>query len=351
MAATPAHLIALGERIAEQAAHLDAAMHRLLADLRTFDAELGWRAQGATSCAHWLAWRVGWTLGGAREHVRVARRLAELPRVAEALRTDEVSYCKVRAMTRVATAANEDTLLTYARSTTGAQLEKICQKYGSVVARVTTARRPEDERHTRTVVRRDLDDGRVRIEATLSADEAAVVWAVLTERAKAAGSQAADVPAGTSGPGAPRRVDRADALMELVHESARGTRPERSPIEVVVTIPAAALQADPAPDPIATVGCTADGGTVSAPVARRLCCDAGVVTLVEDAAGHPLSVGRKTRTIPSTIRRALLKRDATCRFPGCTNRVFLDLLQSDRELAREDRELDRHYAMHATERA
>jgi hypothetical protein len=119
-------------------------------------------------------------------------------------------------------------------------------------------------------------------------------------------------------------VDRADALMELVHESARGTRPERSPIEVVVTIPAAALQADPAPDPIATVGCTADGGTVSAPVARRLCCDAGVVTLVEDAAGHPLSVGRKTRTIPSTIRRALLKRDATCRFPGCTNRLFLD---------------------------
>src|SRR6185369_6878993 len=52
----------LGEQIAEQAAHLDAAMHRLLADLRAFDTRGGWHIQGAASCAHWLAWRVGWDL-------------------------------------------------------------------------------------------------------------------------------------------------------------------------------------------------------------------------------------------------------------------------------------------------
>jgi hypothetical protein len=67
----------LGERIAEQAAHLDAAMQRWLADLRAFDARGGWHVQGAMSCAHWLVWRVGWDRVTARERVRVARRLEE----------------------------------------------------------------------------------------------------------------------------------------------------------------------------------------------------------------------------------------------------------------------------------
>jgi hypothetical protein len=70
----------LGERIAEQAAHLDAAMHRLLTDLREFDERGGWHAQGAQSCAHWLNWRVGWDLVTARERVRVACKLAGVSR-------------------------------------------------------------------------------------------------------------------------------------------------------------------------------------------------------------------------------------------------------------------------------
>src|SRR5215470_1364779 len=82
----------LGERIAEQAAHLDAAMHRLLADLREFDARGGWHTQGASSCAHWLAWRVGWDLVTARERVRVAQRLGGFPATDDALRRGEVSY-------------------------------------------------------------------------------------------------------------------------------------------------------------------------------------------------------------------------------------------------------------------
>jgi hypothetical protein len=61
----------LGERIAEQAAHIDAAMHRVPADLREFDASGGWHVQGAMSCAHWLAWRVGWDRVTAR--VRTGR--------------------------------------------------------------------------------------------------------------------------------------------------------------------------------------------------------------------------------------------------------------------------------------
>src|ERR1044071_736094 len=111
----------LGERIAEQAAHLDAAMYQLLVDLCEFDERGGWYAQGALSCAHWLSWRVGWTLATARDRVRVARKLPEVPTISDALRRGEVSYSKVRAMLRVATAANEALLLDYARLMTASR--------------------------------------------------------------------------------------------------------------------------------------------------------------------------------------------------------------------------------------
>src|ERR1700759_2079368 len=114
----------LGERIAEQAAHLDAAMHRLLVDLREFDERGGWHVQGAASCAHWLGWRVGWDLVTARDHVRVARKLADFPAIDEALRRGEVSYSKTRAVLRIATPANEMLLLDHARLMTASQLEK-----------------------------------------------------------------------------------------------------------------------------------------------------------------------------------------------------------------------------------
>nr|MBP9088436.1 hypothetical protein [Kofleriaceae bacterium] len=68
---------ALGAQIAEMSAHIDAAMHRLLTAIREFDIASGWHVHGALSCAHWLAWRVGWDLRTARERVRVARKLAE----------------------------------------------------------------------------------------------------------------------------------------------------------------------------------------------------------------------------------------------------------------------------------
>jgi hypothetical protein len=72
------------------------------------------------------------------------------------------------------------------------------------------------------------------------------------------------------------------------------------------------------------VACLADGTCVSAETARRLSCDCGVVEIVEDEHGAPLSVGRKRRTIPGSMKRALLQRDRTCRFPGCANRLYLE---------------------------
>ncbi len=310
-----AEMMVLGDRIAEQAAHLDAALFRLLTDLRQFDAAGGWYQAGARSCAHWLSWRVGWDLGTAREHVRVARRLGELPNVGAELEKGALSYSKVRAITRVATPATEDCLVLFARKTTAAQLEKICRQYGTV--RRLAEKGAEGDRARRHVGRRDLSDGMVRIEAVLHPDEAAVLWAAIERSAR-------DASAETSGTTA--RFDRADGLVAMGQAVVRGERPERSPVEVIMTVPREALALDAAPseNPADQLGCLTDGGHVSPEGARRLCCDAGVVEVVTDEAGQPLSVGRKTRTIPAPIKRALLLRDQGCRFPGCTDRRFLD---------------------------
>jgi len=172
----------LGERIAEQAAHLDAATHRLLADLRAFDTRGGWHVQGAASCAHWLAWRVGWDLVTARDHVRVARKLAGFAAIDDALRRGEVSYSKVRAMLRVATSDNEVLLLEHAKLMTASQLEKLCRKYAQVL-RHGEDPHPQGDEQRRYVRRRDTEDGMVKIEAVLHPEEAEMVWAMLDQAA------------------------------------------------------------------------------------------------------------------------------------------------------------------------
>ena len=125
--ATPervAELDRLGDEIAELSAHLDAATARLLAIIRDFDARGGWN-HGFRSCADWLSWRVGLDPGAARERVRVARALATLPLLSEALARGELSYAKVRTLTRVATPETEARLLGVGRADTAAHVERL----------------------------------------------------------------------------------------------------------------------------------------------------------------------------------------------------------------------------------
>src|SRR5260370_13092747 len=119
-----ADLEKLGERIAELAAQISAATFELLAMLRDFDERGGW-ASGFHSCAHWLCWRAGLDPGAAREKVRVARALGALPLLSAAMRRGEISYSKVRALTRIATPANEQDLLSFARAGTAAHVERL----------------------------------------------------------------------------------------------------------------------------------------------------------------------------------------------------------------------------------
>ena len=302
----------LADEIAELAAHLDAATHRLLTLIRRFDESGGWADQGALSCGHWLSWRVGLELGSAREHVRVARALSELPLIDDALRLGQVSYSKARALTRVATATNEASLLDMARASTASQLERICRSY-RLALRNAAGERPDDEGHRRWVRERETDAGLVRFEVQLRPEEAAIVRRAL-ELAMTRAWKSADVPAETP----PASLRRADAVVAMAEHYLTGTaaaNPGPSPVEVVVHVDAAALAGSDA------VG-TLDDGTALAPATiGRLLCDASVVEVVEDARGNVLDVGRRRRTISTSLRRALRLRDRSCRFPGCTNRL------------------------------
>jgi hypothetical protein len=124
----------LGDEIEEVSVHLDAATVRLLDLIREFDVREGWNT-GFRSCAAWLAWRVGLDMGAARERVRVARALENLPRLATALGRGELSYAKVRALTRVATPETEERLLAVGRAGTAEHVERIVRGWRRVDVR------------------------------------------------------------------------------------------------------------------------------------------------------------------------------------------------------------------------
>jgi len=96
----------LEEEIAILAAHIHAATHKLLTLIAEFDRRRGWELGGHRSSAHWLSARTGIDLGTAREKVRTARVLADLPQTSASMSRGELSFSQVRALSRVATEEN-----------------------------------------------------------------------------------------------------------------------------------------------------------------------------------------------------------------------------------------------------
>ena len=97
----------LEAQICELAGHLAAATCRFLVLLADFDARRGWASWEMRSCATWLSWKCQLSSGAAREHVRVARALRDLPVIRGEFAAGRLSYAKVRALTRIATPATE----------------------------------------------------------------------------------------------------------------------------------------------------------------------------------------------------------------------------------------------------
>src|SRR5437660_4166927 len=169
LAGSTAEMDRLGHEIAKLSAHLDAAVARLLDLIREFDAREGWN-NGFRSRAHWLSWRVGLDMGAAREKVRVARALGTLPRLAQALARGELSYAKVRALTRVATPETEERLLAVARAGTAAHVERIVRGWRRV-DRNAEARETRRQHASRALHVWQDEDGTVVLRGRLEPEE------------------------------------------------------------------------------------------------------------------------------------------------------------------------------------
>ena len=123
---------ALETEITELCAQINAASYRLLQLVAALDDEEPWGSWGLNSCAHWLNWRCGIGMNAAREKVRVAHALKPLALISASFATGELSFSKVRAVTRIADADNEVELLELARYATAAQVEKLVRAYRRV---------------------------------------------------------------------------------------------------------------------------------------------------------------------------------------------------------------------------
>ena len=127
--AEPISLAELEAQITELAGQLNAANYRWLTLIAEFDRRHGWADGKLPSCAHWLNFKCGLNLGAAREKVRVAHALAGLPKIAASMSRGELSYSKVRAVSRVACEATEDTFLMIALHGTAHHVERLVQGY------------------------------------------------------------------------------------------------------------------------------------------------------------------------------------------------------------------------------
>ncbi len=320
----------LGDEIARLAAHIHAATYRLLVLIREFDEREGWGG-GFHSCAHWLSWRTGIAPGPSREKVRVAKALAELPLISGAMERGALSFSKARALTRVATAENEQTLLELSEHATAAHIEKIVRAWRRVDRQEDAEL--ERERHESRYLHLHVDDdgtyvlrGRLDPEVGELLAKALAAAADALYRKSEDGADAADATDPAAAPTAEQR--RADAL-GLIAERALAVRSgeDGRPVgraehyQVVLRVEAntgaSGRQAGaPAPQPGPSV-LEGSGIGVPAGTSRRLSCDANLVVMTHDEAGSVLDVGRKRRTVPPAIRRALDHRDGGCRFPGC----------------------------------
>jgi hypothetical protein len=262
-------------QICELAGHLAAATCRFLVLLGDFDARRGWASWEMSSCAAWLSWKCQMSSGTAREHVRVARALRDLPVIRAGFAAGRLSYAKVRALTRIATADTEAGLAELAGPMTGNQLERFARAHRQVSQADDAAARVR-----RRLTWRFEEDGSLSGSFRLPPLQGAMLLKALraacADLAPPSDGLTAGVSAETPPPG-----DPAD--------------PARCHVE--------------------------DGPAISPATAQMLTCTAALSWMRHGAGGAVLALGRRRRRPNTAQRRAARERDqGRCRFPGCESR-------------------------------
>jgi hypothetical protein len=364
----PVPLERLEAEICELAGHLAAATCRFLVLLGDFDARRGWADWEMTSCASWLSWKCQMSSGTAREHVRVARALRDLPVIRGEFGAGRLSYAKVRALTRIATPDTEAGLAEIAGPMTGNQLERFARAHRQVSSTDDAAARVQ-----RRLAWRFEEDGSLAGTFRLPPLQGAVLLKALRaavgdlEHPHAADQDHLDPvgpgqPDATQGPGVsaetsaaeqapaagrpqpPTSTSLADALLVIAEAFLAGKvvgADDPEVYQVVVHVGTDAItpasQASGARDVSAETSSAApgpadypanparchveDGPAISVSTAQMIACSSMLSWMLHDSAGKLLDLGRRRRRPNAALRRAARERDkCRCRFPGCESR-------------------------------
>jgi hypothetical protein len=249
-------------------------------------------------------------MNAAREKVRVAHALKTLPDIAAAFATGDLSYSKVRAMTRVV--VNNSELLSFALKTTTARVEERCRELRcGTVDSLDGAQRAFANRSLR--VNRNAERGTMTITVELPMETGELVAKALDKARDDSTSKVEFIDDSFSARQADALVSMASGYLSgNAEQSCNTSRNTSDDYLVTIHVDQSAL--------------ATGNGRSNLPIesVKRLCCDGHAVVIGEDQNGEPLNIGRKTRTVPTAIKRALIARDKSCAFPGCHHTRFVD---------------------------
>lgn len=299
-------------------ARVAAAMCRFLMAVAEYDRRRAWERWECRDMVAWLAWKCGISPVTAREYCRVAQGLQRFSLVRERFSLGALSYTQVRAICRAATPATEEMMVDLAAVSTGAQLERITRAFRRTA---TAAADEEKSRDAGRFLRFSYDEEGCLVGSFRLPAETGAVLAGAVERAVEVD---AVKEADADGARDPYLAVQADALVALVAAGAAATNSEGADDDsrYLVTVIAERAVLDGTESDHEPGECHIDDGPgLSADTARRIACDATVTEITETPDGTILDVGRRTRVIGRRMRRALRRRDAHCRYPGCTRRI------------------------------
>jgi len=238
-------------------------------------------------------------LSTAREWVRMADALADLPAIDAAVAEGRLSLDQLAPLTKLATSETDEELASQGQGWTAPQTRALAARASSPKVKDV------NDAHDRRRLRWWSDEHVLHLKGQLPVDQGTLITNVLTR-------MASDSP-----PDPELKVYEsfearaADALVELASLHV-GDDADADRATVVVHVDVGVLGGDD--EGVAELE---HGPRIAAETARRLACDCRWQMVAEDGNGDIVRLGRTTRSTPPWLVRQLRRRDKGCRFAGC----------------------------------
>jgi hypothetical protein len=294
----------LQDEIISVSKRMNASEYAFLVLVRELDIRQGWKEWLFNNCAEWLNFRCGLSLGTAREKVRVANALFDLPLCSEAFADGSLSYSKARALTRIANRFTEQDLLSFAVTATASQVEEECRQLRNVHRKAST--QDANRAHAaRRLTRHNRDDGSISINIELPKELGELVMKAIEISAGSIAAEAFDSVDAIEGEFFSLQ---ADALVHIARSFLVGDTTKQASsadhYQVMIHVDESAINNE--------------SGKSDLPIesVRRITCDASIVEVMKNESGELLDASRKTRVVSPSLKRALIGRDkcwVTCR--------------------------------------